>query len=162
MCDHKPNCENFIQLARLAHDSFDGRRASLWRLNFSFWAALGWVVYFCVDRKIRILPNSGPMLYCVVATIPFIAYCVSQYLMHQANEIDKHFKHDYMARAEGRSQEPKPELGNGWWDRIFYYGIGNVRYPWSIASIVWLAAHCLSTASILYLAAWMLSCVKSL
>ena len=55
--EYKPTKETYVQLARLAHDSFEQRRSYEWKVHFGLWAAIAAVVYSAIKEKIILFSN---------------------------------------------------------------------------------------------------------
>jgi hypothetical protein len=91
--------ETYVQLARLAHDSFCDRRRHEWKMHFGLWSAVGAVVYFSKEHDIELF--SGIKETRVIGALLFLSYALHYILVDRGHRIDKARKHYYMDLAEG-------------------------------------------------------------
>lgn len=100
--------EVYVQLARLAHDSFEQRRSYEWKMHFGLWAAIVSVVWAVIKKDITALPCSINADY--IGWGVFVMYILHFILVCRGHWEDKKRKHFYMALAEGKSDVVIEEL----------------------------------------------------
>jgi hypothetical protein len=101
--------ETYVQLARLAHESFEQRRSYEWKMHFGLWAAIAVVVLAAIKEKIVFFSSVSEAKF-----IGFILWGI--YLLHfvmvsRGHWKDKQKKHFYMDKAEGLPVSGMEEYG---------------------------------------------------
>lgn len=111
--------KTFLQLAKLAQDSFQNRRAYEWKIAFGLWTGIALFTWFLAQHPALLsaawLVVLGLLYLCVLA----VYLLFWQIPLHRGFLLDKMWKHYYMHKAEGRSpekSEPDP------FDRAPTYG----------------------------------------
>lgn len=99
---NKPNesSVNFMQLARLAHDSFEQRRSYEWKMHFGLWAAIAAVVFAAIKEKIIIFDSVCEAKY--IGFSLWVIYLLHFIMVSRGHWKDKQKKHYYMDKAEGQ------------------------------------------------------------
>ena len=90
---------NFAELASICQQAFEDRRKYEWKLNFSFWGALGLIAYWAHKEGFQPFPH-GSHAYWIIPTLLMGAYILAFILFFAANAKDKKWKHYYMKREE--------------------------------------------------------------
>ena len=96
---------DFVRMAELSQGAFAERRRYEWRINFGLWAALAIVTYACIREKIQVFSNCWEPY--VFGILLFLVYVIHQ-IMSRAHNLDKHWKHYYLDRAEGFHSVVRP------------------------------------------------------
>lgn len=98
--ENKTSQETYVELARIAQDSFDKRRSYEWKMHFGLWASIAAVVYAVATKEIEIFSSL-----CQARTIGAILWAM--YFLHfvmvsYGHWQDKKRKHYFMEMAEGK------------------------------------------------------------
>ena len=93
--------ETYLQLCRLAHESFEQRRGYEWKMHFGLWIAVGAIVFAAAKEKIAVFSCSSEAVF--VGVILWLSYFLHYFMVYRGHAIDKEKKHYYMAKAEGLS-----------------------------------------------------------
>jgi hypothetical protein len=98
---NKDKASVYMDLAKMAQDSFFNRRVYEWKIAFGLWAGIGALTYFVISNKDKLAgfdPHSLGWIYLCFAAVWFVFWLIP---LRRAFEGDKLFKHYYMWRAEG-------------------------------------------------------------
>ena len=126
--------ETYVQLARLAHESFEQRRRYEWKMHFGLWAAIAAVVFAAIKEKI--------IFFSCVSEAEWIGFTLwAAYLLHfimvsSGHWKDKQKKHFYMAKAEGSPESNMEEY------KIRHF----------LLQALWAIPYMVFTGSLIYLA----------
>jgi hypothetical protein len=105
MDKQKVSQETYVQLARLAHESFEQRRSYEWKVHFGLWMAISAVVYVAISEKIGII--ESPLWLKHIGFALWVMYLLHLGMVTRGHWQDKKRKHDYMRKAEGQeNSEP--------------------------------------------------------
>jgi len=100
----KEKAATYVELAKMAQESFFHRRVYEWQIALALWAGIGALTYFLITNKDKFPKVTLVFLflfYLAFVLIWFICWLVP---LRRANETDKRFKHYYMWQAEGTSE----------------------------------------------------------
>lgn len=103
--------ENFVQLARLAHDSFNQRRSYEWKIHFGLWAAIAAVVFAAKKEHIVIFTN--PAIAWTIGVAIWLLYALHFAMVSCGHWQDKKRKHYFMAKAEGKQNVTMEKYSKG-------------------------------------------------
>lgn len=96
----KVSSETYVELAKLAHESFNQRRSYEWKVHLGLWSSVGLVVYVAIKEKIEL-----PIFWIISASvIVFIAYAIHLIMVSLGHWTDKKYKHYYTQKAEGNTK----------------------------------------------------------
>lgn len=100
--EYKPNVsqETYVQLARLAHESFEQRRSYEWKMHFGLWAAIAAVVFAAIKEKISFFSCLSEAK--LIGLILWAMYLLHFVMVSRGHWKDKQKKHFYMGKAEGQ------------------------------------------------------------
>jgi hypothetical protein len=104
--EQKP-LQTYVELARLAHESFEQRRSYEWKMHFGFWGAIATIIFTAAKEKIVVFNSTLEAT--LLGIILFIAYFWHYWMVYSGHEIDKALKHYYAAKAEGLD-EKRPDM----------------------------------------------------
>ena len=97
---------DYVELAKLSHEAFNGRRQYEWRVNFGLWTALGAVTYFSVTNKIQVFET--PFRAYLAGAFLLGLYLNFQVMISIANHKDKKWKHIYQTKVDGFTRTDTP------------------------------------------------------
>ena len=105
--------EIYLELAKLAQQSFENRRSYEWKVAFGLWTGIAAFTYFSVEH-LGPLSASAQLGLLIAYIIIGILWCaVWQPSLRAAFDRDKDWKHYYLHRAENRPEDkcdPDPWL----------------------------------------------------
>lgn len=110
----------FVDLAKLAQESFFNRRQYEWKIAFGLWTSIGlWTsAALAKSEKLDLMSCHVMVIYVAIALTWLFFWLVPNW---RASEQDKLWKHYYMNKAEGEaSQQPK---NVSYWDVISPRGV---------------------------------------
>ena len=140
--EHSVSQKTYVQLSRLAHESFAQRRNYEWKMNFGFWGAIGVIIFAATKEKIPIFHNCKEAI--TIGVILSISYLLHIIMVNRGHAIDKKLKHYYMAKA---ACLPESEIEKSKW-------------PDWLVRILWTIPYCFFTGALIYLAINVLLHVK--
>ena len=141
--EHSVSQETYVQLTRLAHESFEQRRNYEWKIHFGLWGAIAVVVFSATKEEIPVIQSCKEALW--VGGMLLVSYLLHFIMVSRGHAIDKEYKHYYMAKAAGI---PIPEIEKSKW-------------PGWLVKILWTIPYLIFTGTLIYLAANVLLQVKT-
>jgi hypothetical protein len=102
--------EIYLELAKLAQQSFEHRRTYEWKAAFGLWAAIGLVTYFAVEHPAVLTSWTVGVIGAIYILLSVCWFFVWQVPTRRAFEQDKAWKHFYMHKAEGLTPERPTEV----------------------------------------------------
>jgi hypothetical protein len=99
--------EIYLELAKLAQQSFESRRSYEWKLAFGLWTGIGFFTYFAVQHAGAFPWWALWLLLAAYLAIAVLGCVVWQPPLRTAADCDKKWKHYYMHRAEQSRPEQR-------------------------------------------------------
>ncbi|NLF73181.1 MAG: hypothetical protein GX575_29445 [Candidatus Anammoximicrobium sp.] len=96
--------EIYLELAKIAQQSIESRRAYEWKIAFGLWSGIGLFTYFMVESHFSLAEWQLSGLGVLYAIIWCVWTFTWQPFLHLAFEKDKRWKHYYMHKAEIRDE----------------------------------------------------------
>lgn len=113
----------FVELAKIAQDSFESRRGYEWKINFSTWGALGALAYWSSKENVPLF--SSPSQAYLIGGFILLLYLLSYCLIATAHCTDKSWKHYYLDQVEGvATSRPPPRKSFA----PIFWGVHNVAF----------------------------------